>query len=151
MNTYYHIATHETRDFDAAWFEAMTDAGNPKVQGWVLRPDPPSYEATTQNAPQWIEGAWVISEKTPEELAAETRKVWPSSADFWAAFTDSEKLAILASTIAGIILLREELRLWTGEVWSDDARVQAGLTGLVSAGVLTPERKLAILVTNLSA
>jgi hypothetical protein len=151
MNTYYHTVTSEVRDFDPAWFEAMTEANNPKVQGWVLRPDPPSYEATTQHAPQWLDGVWMISDKTIEEIAAETRKVWPSSADFWNAFTDSEKLAIIASTIAGIILLREELRLWTGEVWSDDAKVQAGLTGLVSAGVLTPERKLAILVTNLSA
>jgi hypothetical protein len=72
-------------------------------------------------------------------------KVWPSSADFWAAFTDSEKLAILASEIAGIILLREELRLWTGEVWSDDARVQSGLGGLVAVGILTNDRKAAIL------
>lgn len=87
----------------------------------------------------------MISDKTPEELAAETRKVWPSSADFWGAFTDAEKLAIIASTIAGIILLREELRLWTGEVWSDDARVQAGLTGLVAVGILTNDRKSAIL------
>ena len=73
------------------------------------------------------------------------RKVWPSSADFWSAFTDTEKLAILASTIAGIILLREELRLWTGAVWSDDARVQSGLAGLVAVGILTKERKQAIL------
>ena len=73
------------------------------------------------------------------------RKIWPSSADFWAAFTDAEKLAILTSTIAGIILLREELRLWTGEVWSDDSRVQSGLNALVAVGILTPERKAAIL------
>jgi hypothetical protein len=92
-----------------------------------------------------VNGQWVIRDKTAEELAAETRKVWPSSADFWAAFTDSEKLAILASTIAGIILLREELRLWTGEVWSDDARVQAGLSGLVATGIITAERKVTIL------
>jgi len=145
MNTYYHTVTNEVRDFDPAWFEAMTAAGNPKVQGWVLRPNPPSYNSATQHAPQWLDEAWMISDKTPEELAAESRKVWPSSADFWAAFTDSEKLAIISSTIAEIILLREELRLWTGEVWSDDAKVQAGLSGLVAVGILTNDRKAAIL------
>lgn len=86
-----------------------------------------------------------VAQKTPEELAADACKVWASSADFWASFTDPEKLAILASTIAGIVLLREELRLWTGEVWSDDTKVEAGLNGLVAAGILTPERKAIIL------
>ena len=86
-----------------------------------------------------------VAQKSPEELAADTRKIWPSSADFWASFTDAEKLAILASTIAEIVLLREELRLWTGEVWSDDTKVEAGLNGLVAAGILTTERKATIL------
>lgn len=112
-------------------------------KGWV-ETVPPAH-SNTQHAPEWVNGQWVTRDKTAEELAAETRKVWPSSADFWASFTDSEKLAILASTIAGIILLREELRLWTGEVWSDDAKVQAGLGGLVATGILTAERKAAIL------
>jgi len=112
-------------------------------EGWI--------EMTEEEFASWVEqqiaNGWQpqAPEKTPEELAAEARKIWSSSADFWAAFTDSEKLAILASTIAGIILLREELRLWTGEVWSDDARVQAGLTGLVAVEILTNDRKAAIL------
>jgi hypothetical protein len=144
MSTYHNTTTNETRDFDNAWFEAAVAAGNPKVTGWALRPAAPTH-SSTQRAPEWVNGAWLVTDKTPEELAAESRKIWPSSADFWAAFTDAEKLAILASTIAGIILLREELRLWTGEVWSDDARVQAGLTGLVAVGILTNDRKAAIL------
>lgn len=112
-------------------------------QGWLEMTE----EEFAAWAQQQIAEGWApqAQPKTPEELAAEARKVWPSSADFWAAFTDSEKLAILASTIAGIILLREELRLWTGEVWSDDAKVQAGLTGLVAVGILTNDRKSAIL------
>ncbi len=144
MSTYHNSTTNETRDFEDAWFAAAVAAGNPKVAGWSLRPDAPAH-SSTQHAPEWANGQWVIRDKTAEELAAETRKVWASSADFWAAFTDSEKLAILASTIAGIILLREELRLWTGEVWSDDAKVQAGLGGLVATGIITAERKAAIL------
>jgi hypothetical protein len=114
-------------------------------KGWQKCPTEPEFNAATQHPPEWVNGAWLVTDKTPEELAAEIRKVWPSSADFWAAFTDAEKLPILASTIAGIILLREELRLWTGEVWSDDPRVQSGLNGLVAVGILTPERKATIL------
>jgi hypothetical protein len=114
-------------------------------EGWQQCPSAPVFDSAAQHPPQWVNGAWIVTDKTPEELAAEARKVWSSSAAFWSAFTDAEKLAILASTIAGIILLREELRLWTGEVWSDDSRVQAGLTGLVAVGILTNDRKAAIL------
>ena len=144
MSIYFHTTTHETRDFDDAWFDTSVAAGNPKVEGWILRPAAPSH-TSTQHPPEWVGGEWQVQDKTPEELAADARKVWASSADFWAAFTDTEKLAILASTIAGIVLLREELRLWTGEVWSDDAKVEAGLNGLVAAGILTTERKATIL------
>jgi hypothetical protein len=145
VKTYFNPTTHELRDFDESWFAAMTAAGNPKVAGFVLRSDPPSHDTATQHPPEWVNGQWQNTNKTAEELAAESRKIWPSSADFWASFTDAEKLAILASTIAGIILLREELRLWTGEVWSDDPRVQSGLNGLVAVGILTPERRATIL------
>lgn len=144
MSTYFHTTTHETRDFNDAWFAAAVAAQNPKVEGWILRAAAPSH-TSTQHPPQWVDGQWVTHNKTAEELAADARKIWPSSADFWANFTEAEKLAILASTIAGIILLREELRLWTGEVWSDDTRVQSGLNGLVAVGILTPERKAIIL------
>ena len=144
MSIYFHTITYETRDFDDAWFDAAVAAGNPKVEGWALRPTAPSH-TSTQHPPEWVDGEWQVQDKTAEELAADARKVWASSAAFWASFTDPEKLAILASTIAGIVLLREELRLWTGEVWSDDAKVEAGLNGLVAAGILTPERKDAIL------
>jgi hypothetical protein len=145
MSTYFHTTTHETRDFNDAWFAAAVAAGNPKVSGWALQPAAPSYNSSTQHAPEWINGQWVTQNKTAEELAVDARKIWPSSADFWANFIDTEKLAILASTIAGIILLREELRLWTGAVWSDDTRVQSGLAGLVAVGILTDDRKQAIL------
>lgn len=87
----------------------------------------------------------LIAALEAEDARLAARKVWASSADFWASFTDTEKLAILASTIAGIILLREELRLWTGAVWSDDPRVIAGLNGLVAVSILTNDRKQAIL------
>jgi hypothetical protein len=83
-----------------------------------------------------LEAAWV-------QLKA--RKIWHTVADFWAEFSDAEKLAIAGSTIPGIRLLHEELRMWRGEVWSDDSKVQAGLSGLVAVGILTESRKTQIL------
>jgi hypothetical protein len=73
------------------------------------------------------------------------RKVWATKAEFWGEFTEAEQLAIMDSTVAGIKLLDRQLLVWNGEVWSDDARVQAGLSGLVAVGILTAERKAAIL------
>jgi hypothetical protein len=130
---YYNTETFETKFIE--------DANQDSISApWVARPPMPTYDPETELEPWWSLNQWISRPKI-----IEPRKIWPSSADFWAAFTDSEKLAILASAIAGIILLREELRLWAGEVWSDDPRVQAGLSGLVAVGILTPERKAAIL------
>jgi hypothetical protein len=95
---------------------------------WIGPGDPPTMEE--------LQTAWA---------QLEARKIWHTVADFWSEFSDAEKLAIADSTIPGIRLLHEELRMWRGEVWSDDAKVQAGLSGLVAVGILTESRKSQIL------
>ena len=87
---------------------------------------------------------------TMEELEAawnqlQARKIWPTVSEFWSEFTNTEKLGIADSVIPDIRLLQEELRMWRGEVWSDDIRVQNGLSGLVSSNILTETRKSEIL------
>jgi hypothetical protein len=94
---------------------------------WIGPGEPPTMEE--------LEAAWA---------QLEARKIWHTVADFWAEFSDAEKLAIADSTIPGIRLLHEELRMWRGEVWSDDAKVQQGLSGLVAVGILTESRKTEI-------
>jgi hypothetical protein len=94
---------------------------------WIGPGEPPTLEE--------LEAAWA---------QLEARKIWHTVADFWSEFSDTEKLAIAGSTISGIRLLHEELRMWRGEVWSDDPKVQAGLTGLVAVGILTESRKTEI-------
>jgi len=94
---------------------------------WIGPGEPPTMEE--------LEAAWA---------QLEARKIWHTVADFWAEFSDTEKLAIADSTIPGIRLLHEELRMWRGEVWSDDPKVQAGLSGLVAVGILTESRKTEI-------
>jgi hypothetical protein len=91
---------------------------------WIGPGEPPTLEE--------LQTAWA---------ALQARKIWHTVADFWAEFSDAEKLAIASSTIPGIRLLHEELRMWRGEVWSDDPKVQAGLTGLVAVKILTESRK----------
>jgi hypothetical protein len=94
---------------------------------WIGPGEPPTMEE--------LEAAWA---------QLEARKIWHTVADFWAEFSDAEKLAIAGSTIPGIRLLHEELRMWRGEVWSDDPKVQQGLSGLVAVGILTESRKTEI-------
>jgi hypothetical protein len=92
-----------------------------------------------------VERDWLVRAKTAEELAAEARKIWPTVADFWSEFLAPEKLAIAISTHEGVILLREELRMWRGEIWSDSPHVTDGLAGLVALGILTQQRQTEIL------
>jgi hypothetical protein len=113
-------------------------------KGWQ-ETTPPSYDPATQRAPEWVDGAWVVRDKTAQELAAETCKVWPTVAEFWAEFSEAEQIAIIDSDIPGIRLLDRQLLVWRGEVWSDDPRVQQGLGGLVAVGILTAERREEIL------
>jgi len=122
-----------------------TAAGNPKAAEWAIQPPMPSYDAATQHAPEWINGTWVVRDKTAEEIAADSAKTWPTKTEFWAEFTDAEKLSILDSTIPQIRLLDKELTMWSGSIVSTDSRIIAGMAALVTAGILTEARSTAIL------
>lgn len=57
------------RDLDPALVAAWQAAGNPKAEGLVLVPEPPSYDPLTQTLS--FEGAdWVVGERTPEAILA---------------------------------------------------------------------------------
>lgn len=114
---------------------------NLQRKGWV-ETVPPSYDAATQHAPEWVSGAWVVRDKIAEEL----RKVWPNVQSFMAAFTMQEKAAIALSTDPTIAALRLELTTWLSQVLSNDSRVQMGLNKLVELGILTEQRKQEILL-----
>ena len=90
------------------------------------------------------ERAAILDERA-SALATPSVKTWPSKAEFWAEFTTAEKLAILDSTIPGIRLLDKELTMWSGQVMSDDGRIEEGLSALVAVGILTAARKTEIL------
>lgn len=76
---------------------------------------------------------------------ATARKIWPTVADFYAEFTPTEKYLIQSSVVPSIVVARGDLAMWRGDVWSDNVDVVAGLDAMVAAGVLTAERKAAIL------
>jgi hypothetical protein len=87
----------------------------------------------------------VTRDKTAEELATDTRKIWPNAKAFWDEFTPQEKLAILASTDPSIKILNEDLRLWPSEVWSDSPEVQQAFILLLANNLVTETRKAIIL------
>lgn len=137
MSTYYNASTNETRDFDDEWFAEMTAAGNPKVEGWALRPPAPPYDSDTQYEPEWINGQWVIQDKP-------AYKIWANAQAFMAEFTTDEKAGIALSTDPTIAALRLELSTWFSEVHSSDPRVVAGLDKLVELDIITEARKAEI-------
>ena len=138
MSTYYNATTNETREFDDEWFAEMTAAGNPKVNGWALRPPAPPYDEHTQYEPEWIDGQWVIKDKP-------TYKIWSNAQAFMAEFTMPEKGEIALSTDPLITVLRLELSTWFSEVHSTDPRVVAGLDKLVELAILTETRRTEII------
>lgn len=77
------------------------------------------------------------------------RKIWTDAGAFLQEFTLEEIAAIELSTNPTVAALRLILTSWSGEVWSDDplggGRVMTGLNALVSAGIITEQRKTEVL------
>jgi hypothetical protein len=100
--------------------------------------------------PEQLDAA--AAEIAAEQAAAAARKIWKTVADFYAEFTGyisaenpGEKYLLATSTHPMMILAREELAMWRGEVWSDDPRIVGGLDGMVALGILSAGRKAEIL------
>ncbi len=53
---------------------------NLERKGWV-QTTPPAYDASSQHAPEWGDGEWVVRDFTPDELAAIARS---NLAAYWA-------------------------------------------------------------------
>ena len=69
MSTYYNGA--EVREIDDDLYAGWVAAGNPKAQGWTVRPDMPAYDAKTQQC-AWVDGKWVVTDLpvvVPEEIS----------------------------------------------------------------------------------
>jgi hypothetical protein len=109
---------------DAQWSLSGNDYSTLQ---WHGPGDPPTLEE--------LEAAWA---------QLEARKIWPDKSRFWNEFTADEKAAILTSEHSGIKVLWSDLTMWPSEVWSDDSRIQQGLSGLVAVGILTESRKTEI-------
>lgn len=117
-----------------------------KRKGWVEN-NPPFFNPLTQHAPAWDGVQWVITDKTPAEIAAASRKTWTSS-EFLALFTTAETLAFVTACQQTPELDVIRLKLTTTPTLeSDSPNLQAGMSALVTAGILTEARKLEILNT----
>lgn len=113
-------------------------------KGWIEN-EPPSYDAATQHEPSFVDGAWVVIDKTAEEIAEESIKKWANAQSFMAEFTMEEKGAIALSTDPTIAALRLELSTWFSQVYSNDPRVVAGLDKLVEVEIITETRRTEII------
>ena len=124
----------------AAWLAAK----NPKAHEWTAQPTAPGHDPDTHRAPEWIDGEWITAPLTAEELAAAARKTWPNAAAFLAEFTMPELAAIELSLDPTIAALRLLLASWPADIYSDDTRIIGGISALVTAGIITEERRAEI-------
>lgn len=145
MPLYYNRTTYEVKDIPSELIALWETSENPKLLDYAIVPDAPAYDAVTQRPPVWIQDQWVVIDKSPEELAADARKVWATSARYLLEFTLPEMAAISLSTDPTIAALRLLMASWDGEVWSDDPRVVAGLDALEANGIIDAARRAEVL------
>ena len=101
---------------------------------------PPSFNSASQGA-FFREGAWVVENAQAPEMPPKQF----SSLQFLDLFTEAEQLAIATAAMQS-----PQVKLWYDRTLAAsfvslaDPRTDAGLTALVGAGLLTVERKAAI-------
>lgn len=136
---YYRLDDCSLHQIDPQTYAKWVADGNSKAQRFAPLPDPPEFDPATHTC-EWGQGEWVVSQIPPP-----TRRVWQTAADFWESFTLPEQVAVSASDIPAVRALVVSLSVWQAEMWSDDARVQAGFHALIQSGLLTAERANEIL------
>lgn len=137
--TAYNTADYSLHEIADATWESWVASNHPKAQRYAPVPQKPLYDAVTHTC-EWGAGEWEVS-----PIPAPIRRVWATAAEFWGEFTQSEQLVISISEIPAVRALVVSLSVWQAEMWSDDARVQAGFQALISSGLLTEARANAIL------
>ena len=145
MGLYYDIQKFEIRDLPDSLYSDWIEANNPKKDYFQPVPEKPSFDPILQKEPVWSYGFWIVENKTEEELAADARKSWDNSSMFIQEFTLTEMASISLSQDPTVAALRLLLSTWFGEVWSDDPRVQSGLSALINSGIINEARRDEIL------
>ena len=129
MTYYYspHTGEHIVTNDPADWMDSTEIA-------------PPAHDATQSAV--FVDGAWTIVSPQPPEPPPPKQF---TSLEFLDLFTEAEQLAV-----AGAAMTSAAVKLWydkmlaAGFVTISDPRTEAGLNALVSADLLTAERKAAI-------
>ena len=145
MGLYYDIQKFEIRELPDSLYYDWIETNNPKKDYFQPVPEKPSFDPILQKEPVWSYGFWIVENKTEEELAADARKSWDNSSMFIQEFTLIEMASISLSQDPTVAALRLLLSTWFGEVWSDDPRVQSGLSALINSGIINEARRDEIL------
>ena len=150
MRLLYNTVTQAVSQYPRSDDEDIVGLSAEYLAMTVTHDETPAYNPVTQllarvetiDVPaRTIHYSWTITDLPPAV------KVWPTKSEFWAELTDTEKAGIITCPDVGIKLLDKELTMWTATVRADDARILAGLTALVTAGILSESRKTEILST----
>ena len=145
MGLYYDIQKFEIRELPDSLYSEWIENNNPKKDYFQPVPEKPIFNPAFQKEPVWGYGAWIVIDKTEEELQADARKIWQNASAFIQEFSLQEMASISLSQEPVIAALRLLLSTWFGEVWSDDPRVVNGLDSLIVSGIIDENRRQQIL------
>jgi hypothetical protein len=145
MGLYYDIEKFKIRELSDSLYQEWLTSNNPKKDFYQVLPPIPSFDLSYQKEPIWLNGNWIIVNKSQEEITADLRKIWDNASLFIQEFSLEEMAAISLSSEPTIAALRLLLSTWFGEVWSDDPRVTSGLNALISSEIINENRKNEIL------
>jgi len=121
MSLYYHTSTFEIDDKPDELVAGWEAANNPKRLDWLPLPEQPAHDDATQHAPKWVDGAWLVVDKTVEELAVERKTAFPAAQKFqvvdWmtrAGIDDPSAMivAIITGGIADPLERRVQINRW---------------------------------------
>lgn len=119
------------------------DAAGSYYEGDRQSPDDVQVEKRPSAHHVWQGGAWVLG-------PARARKLVPL--DFLDLFTEAEQLSVAQAAMASaLVKLWYDRTLAATYITREDPRVEAGLQALVDAGLLTEQRKAAVLAAMLEA
>ena len=112
------------------------------VAGWMgtTEAPPPEFDPVTSGC-FWRGDRWEIVESVPAPIVYRDL----TTLEFLELFTDAEQVAVVSATMASpVVKLWYDKMLAAMNITLSDPRAEAGLDALVAVGLLTAERKAAI-------
>jgi hypothetical protein len=76
MGQYYSVSSGEILEIDDDLYLKWIESKNPKMEAFLPLPEKPIYDDLMDHPPEFIEGNWIIRNKTEEEIKIEEEEIF---------------------------------------------------------------------------